>query len=171
MNQQHTAGLNRQDLRTWSRIKVKVVKPDKDLRRGPSCHNTNILQGCPSKKSLRGGYAPSRMRPKTKRWRKVPCLRSQRNGVSHLVRNPLFWCGKPARPAPKHTSNWEDFLQTLEWSTYSFNARTGQSMWSFSSSLEAKGGGWKVWSVTTWEWIDRVNLGNVTRPRPQSHFD
>ncbi len=67
MNQQHTVGSNRQDLRTWSRINVKVVKPDKGVRRGPSCRNTNILQGYPSKKSLRGGYAPSRMHPKTKR--------------------------------------------------------------------------------------------------------
>ncbi len=66
------AGSNRQDMRTWSRIKVKVVKPDKGVRRGPACRNTNILQGYPSKKSLRGGYAPSRMRLKTKRWRKVP---------------------------------------------------------------------------------------------------
>ncbi len=74
MNQQHTAGSNRQDLRTWSRINVKVVKLC-------SCRNTNILQGYPSKKSLRGGYAPSRMRPKTKRWRKVPHLVSQRNGT------------------------------------------------------------------------------------------
>ncbi len=47
-------------------------------------------------KSLRGSYAPSRMRPKTKRWRKVPRLISQWNGVCHQVRNPLFWCGKPA---------------------------------------------------------------------------
>ncbi len=67
MNQQHTVSSNRQDLRTRSRINVKVVKPDKGVRRGPSCRNTNILQGYPSKKSLRGGYAPSRMRPKTKR--------------------------------------------------------------------------------------------------------
>ncbi len=89
MNQQHTAGSNRQDLRTWSRIKVKVVKPDKGVRRGPSCRNTNIFQGYPSKKSLRGGYAPSRMRPKTKRWRKVLRLISQWNGVSHPVRNPV----------------------------------------------------------------------------------
>ncbi len=72
MNQQHTDSSNRQDLRTWSRINVKVVKLDKSVRREPSCRNTNILQGYPSKKSLRGGYAPSRMRPKTKRWREVP---------------------------------------------------------------------------------------------------
>ncbi len=84
-------GSNRQDLRTWSRINVKVVKPDKGVRRGPSCRNTNILQGYPSKKSLRGGYASSRMRPKTKRWREFPRLISQRNGVSHPVRNPLLW--------------------------------------------------------------------------------
>ncbi len=76
MNQQH--GSNRQDLRTWSRFKVKIVKPDKGVRRGPSCRHTNILQGYPSKKSLRGGHVPSRMRPKTKRWRKVPRLISQR---------------------------------------------------------------------------------------------
>ncbi len=92
-NQQHTVGSNRQDLSTWSRINVKVVKPDKGVRRGPSCRNTNILQGYPSKKSLRGGYAPSRMRPKTKRWRKVPRLISQRN--------PLFRCGKPAAASTK----------------------------------------------------------------------
>ncbi len=148
MNQQHTVGSNRQDLRTWSRINVKVVKPDKGVRRGSSCRNTNILQGYPSKKSLRGGYTPSRMRPKTKRWREVPRLISQRNGVSHRCG---FDVASPRRPGPKHTSNWEDFFQTLERSTYSFNAWTGQSMWSFSSSLEAKGGGWKEWSVTTWE--------------------
>ncbi len=86
MNQQNTVGSNRQDLRTWSRINVEVVKPDKGVRRGPSCRNTNILQGYPSKKSLRGGYTPSRMRPKTKRWRKVPLHISQRNGFSHPVR-------------------------------------------------------------------------------------
>ncbi len=96
MNQQHTVGLNRQDLRTWSRINVKVVKLDKGVRRGPSCRNTNILQGYPSKESLRGSYAPSRMRPETKRWRKVLHLISQRNGVSHPVGNPLLWRGKPA---------------------------------------------------------------------------
>ncbi len=49
MNQQRTVGSNRQDLRTWSRIYVKVVKPDNGVRRGPSCRNTNILQGYPSK--------------------------------------------------------------------------------------------------------------------------
>ncbi len=65
-----------------------------------------------------------------------------------------FDVASPWRPAPKQTNNWEDFLQTLERSTYSFNARTRQSMWSLSSSLEAKGGGWKGWSVTTWEWND-----------------
>ncbi len=54
-----------------------------------------------------------------------------------------FDVASPRRPAPKQTNNWEDFLQTLERSTYSFNALTGQSMWSISSSLEAKGGGWK----------------------------
>ncbi len=151
MNQQHTVSSNRQDLRTWSRINVKRVwKLDKSVRRGPSCRNTNIFQGYPSKKSLRGGYAPSRMRPKTKRWREVPSLISQQNGVSHPVRNPLLWRGKPAAASTK-TNNWEDFLQTLERSTYSFNALTGQSMWSLSSSLEAKGGGWKEWSVTTWD--------------------
>ncbi len=80
MNQQHTVSSNRQNLGTWSCINVKVVKPDKGVRRGPSCRNTNILQGYPSKKSLRGGYAPSRMRPKTKRWREFPRLVSQRNG-------------------------------------------------------------------------------------------
>ncbi len=67
MNQQHTVSSNRQDLGTWSRINVKVVKLDKSVRRGPSCRNTNIFQENPSKKSLRGGYTPSRMRPKTKR--------------------------------------------------------------------------------------------------------
>ncbi len=101
MNQQHTVGSNRQDLRTWSRINVKVVKPDKGVRRGPSCRNTNILQGYPSKKSLRGGYASSRMRPKTKRWREFPRLISQRNSVSHPVRNPLLWRGKPAATSTK----------------------------------------------------------------------
>ncbi len=158
MNQQHTVGSNRhtvgsnrQDLRTWSRINIKVVKPDKGVRRGPSCRNTNILQGYPSKKSLRGGYASSRMRPKTKRWREFPRLISQRNGVSHPVRNSLFDVASPRRPAPKQINNWGDLLQTLERSTYSFNALTGQSMWSLSSSLEAKGGGWKEWRVTTWE--------------------
>ncbi len=90
MNQQHTVGSNRQDLRTWSRINIKVVK---HVRRGPSCHNTNIFQGYPSRKSLWGGYAPSRMGPKTKWWREVPRLISQRNGVSHPVGNPLFRCG------------------------------------------------------------------------------
>ncbi len=34
MNQQHTVGSNRQYLRTRSRINVKVVKPDKGVRRG-----------------------------------------------------------------------------------------------------------------------------------------
>ncbi len=101
MNQQHTVGSNRQDLRTWSLINVKVVKLDKGVQRGPSCRNTNIFQGYPSKKSLRGGYAPSRMRPKTKRWREVPRLISQQNGVSHPVRNPLFRCGKPAAASTK----------------------------------------------------------------------
>ncbi len=62
-----------------------------------------------------------------------------------------FDVASPRRPAPKQTNNWGDFLQTLERSTYSFNALTGQSMWSLSSSLEAKGGGWKEWSVTTWD--------------------
>ncbi len=65
-----------------------------------------------------------------------------------------FDVASPQRPAPKHTSNWGDFLQSLDRSTYIFKARTGQSMWSFSSSPEAKGGGWKEWSVTTWEWND-----------------
>ncbi len=51
--------------------------------------------GYPSKKSLRGGYAPSRMRPKTKRWRKVLHLISQRNGVTHPVGNTLLRRGKP----------------------------------------------------------------------------
>ncbi len=101
MNQQHTVGSNRQDLRTRSRINIKVVKLDKGVRRGPSCRNTNIFQGYPSRKSLRGGYAPSRMRPKTKRWREVPRLISQRNGVSHPVGNPLFRCGKPAAASTK----------------------------------------------------------------------
>ncbi len=98
MNQHHTVSSNRQDLRTWSRINVKV---DKSVRRGPSCRNTNIFQGYPSKKSLRGGYASSRMRPKTKRWRKVPRLISQRNGVPHPVRNSLLWRGKPAAASTK----------------------------------------------------------------------
>ncbi len=101
MNQQHTVGSNRQDLRTWSRINVKAVKPDKGVRRGPSCRNTNILQGYSSKKSLRGGYASSRMRPKTKRWREFPRLVSQRNAISHPVRNSLLWRGKPAATSTK----------------------------------------------------------------------
>ncbi len=78
-----------------------------------------------------------------------------------------FRCRTEPVPASTKThQQLEDFLQTLERSTYSFNARTGQSMWSFSSSLEAKGGGWKEWSVTTWERTRcGQNLGNVTRPR------
>ncbi len=67
MNQQHTVSSNRQNLGTWSRINVKVVKLDKSVWRRPSSRNTNMFQGYPSKKSLRGGYAPSRMHPKTKR--------------------------------------------------------------------------------------------------------
>ncbi len=51
--------------------------------------------------SLRGGYASSRMRSKIKRWWKVPRLISQRNGVSHPVRNPLLWRGKPAAASTK----------------------------------------------------------------------
>ncbi len=51
-------------------------------------------------------------------------------------------------------------------------------MWSLSSLPEAKGGGWKDWSVTTWEWNDvdktlgtQSGLGRkvtLTRPRVKS---
>ncbi len=43
--------------------------------------------------------------------------------------------------------------------------------WSLSSSLEAKGGGRKEWSVTTWA-RKRCgqDLGNIARLRPQGHL-
>ncbi len=172
MNQQCTVGSNRQDLRTWSRINVKVVKPDKGVRRGPSCRNTNILQGYPSKKSLRGGYAPSRMRPKTKRWRKVPRLVSQRNGISHPVRNPLLWRGKPAATSTK---------------TDQYLGRFSPNLGAIHIQLQCPDRAEQVESlILTWSkgrGMERVkrdhlrserrgkDLGNVTRPRPQGNFD
>ncbi len=169
MNQQHTVG---QDLRTWSRINVKVVKPDKGVRRGPSCRNTNILQGYPSKKSLRGGYAPSRKRPKTKRWRKVPRLISQRIGVSHPVRNPLFRCGKPAAASTKTHQQLGGFSPNLGAIHLQLQCPNRAEHVKFLILTRSKG-----------RRMERVkcdhlrakrcgqDLGNVTRPRPQCHFD
>ncbi len=171
-NQQHTTGSNRQDLRTWRRIKVKVVKPDKGVQRGPSCRHTNILQGYPSKKSLRRGYAPSRMRPKTKRWRKVPRLISQRNGVSHPVRNPLLWRGKAAAASTKTHQQLGGFSPNF-----------GAIHIQLQCPYRAEHVKLLILTRSKGRRMERVkcdhlrakqcgqDLGNVTRPRPQGHFD
>ena len=62
-----------------------------------------------------------------------------------------FDAASPRQPAPKHTSNWLDFLQPPERSTYSFNALTGQSKCNLLSYEDAKGGGWKEWRMVTCE--------------------
>ncbi len=80
-----------QGCKTWQRCAERTILPQHKYPPGEY----------PSKKSLRGGYAPSRMRPKTKRWREFPRLISQRNGISHPVRNPLLWRGKPAANSTK----------------------------------------------------------------------
>ncbi len=124
-------------------------------------------RGTPLKRAW-GGYAPSRMCPKTERWRKVLHLISQRNGVSHPVRNPLLWRGKPVAASTKthqqlggfspnvgavhihlQRSNWTEHVKPLI-----LTRSKGRRMERVKCDhLRAKRCG--------------QNLGNVTRPRPQ----
>ncbi len=108
------------------------------------------------------------MCPKTERWRKVPRLISQRNGVSHPVRNPLLWRGKPAAASTKTHQQLGGFSPNVG----AVHIHLQRSNWTEHVKL-------LILTRSKGRRMERVkcdhlrakrcgqDLGNVTRPRPQ----